>query len=300
MSRWATIPLATVLAACLPASILACVGSFQDSNAQADQGSSQRAAQTLPNVKRPTGWHHFGPSGNATGTNKTPAAPAGSGNWRHFGPQVRNGATPRAAPVNAPRVASAAAPNQVTHITRVTHASVVPRRASGARIAELEKSMWEAVNRDRANPQNVAETNGRALPLLWNDELAAVARAHSQDMVRRQFFDHVDPDGRSGGERIEDAGIRWQSTGENIAMYNDVGEAEAAFMREPRFEPNHRGNILNPKYTAIGIGIVQGPNGLFFITQDFVESPAGSRAPTARSTRLSPSHRPAASASPAE
>ena len=41
-------------------------------------------------------------------------------------------------------------------------------------------------------------------------------------------------------------------------------------MNEPRFQQhNHRGNILSLEYTHVGIGIVKGPDGMLYITQEF-------------------------------
>jgi len=53
------------------------------------------------------------------------------------------------------------------------------------------------------------------------------------------------------------------------ACQASVRDAEESFMDEPRFQNNHRGNILDPKYTDVGIGIVQAPDGNLYITQDF-------------------------------
>ena len=77
----------------------------------------------------------------------------------------------------------------------------------------------ELVNRDRADPANAPETNGRAMPLRWNDRLAAVARAHSLDMLNQGYFAHEDLQGRSVAGRVEAAGMQWQAVGENIAIY---------------------------------------------------------------------------------
>ena len=44
-------------------------------------------------------------------------------------------------------------------------------------------------------------------PLVADDRLAAVARAHSADMRSRAFFDHVDPDGVGPFYRAEAAGL---------------------------------------------------------------------------------------------
>lgn len=133
----------------------------------------------------------------------------------------------------------------------------------------LEQQMYTLVNRDRADPANAPETRGHALPLRWNERLAAVARAHSLDMLDHAYFGHEDPQGRPMTARIEAAGMAWQSVGENIAIYGSVAPAEAAFMNEPHFSANHRANILNSNFTDIGIGIVQASDGRLYITQDF-------------------------------
>jgi uncharacterized protein YkwD len=133
----------------------------------------------------------------------------------------------------------------------------------------MEQQMLELINRDRADPANTAETHGGALPLQWNESLAAVARAHSLDMLNQGYFAHEDGMGRNVANRVEAAGMEWQTVGENIALYNSVASAEAAFMNEPRFTKNHRANILNSGFTEVGIGIVQAPNGSLYITQDF-------------------------------
>jgi uncharacterized protein YkwD len=138
----------------------------------------------------------------------------------------------------------------------------------------LEEQMYDLVNRDRTDPANAAETNGRALPLRWNDRLAEVARAHSLDMLNRGYFSHIDPQGGSVATRAQAAGLQWQSVGENIAIYDTVARAEAAFMNEPRFAKNHRSNILNPSYTEVGIGVVQARNGQVYVTQDFCTPPS--------------------------
>jgi len=152
------------------------------------------------------------------------------------------------------------------------------QRLSAERLADLEKQMWRLVNQDRLNPATFAETGGQARPLRWNDQLAAVARAHSRKMVEQEYFSHIDPDGKSPLARINAAGIPWRAYGENIALHESVEAAQAAFMSEPRFQKNHRGNILNPIYTEVGIGIAKGPDGSFYITQDFITIPASTQA----------------------
>lgn len=187
-------------------------------------------------------WHHFGKD-----LSTPAAAPAQAGAWRRFGEQS-----------NAP---------------------ILPRNGSPvrslalSRTQRMEQLLYELVNRDRADPANLPETRGRALTLRWNERLAAVARAHSLDMLNQGYFAHQDPQGKNVAGRVEAAGMVWQALGENIAISASVAGAEGAFMNEPRFAKNHRANILSANFTDIGIGIVQGADGRLYITQDFYAAP---------------------------
>ena len=217
--------------------------------------------------------------------------PTNSGAWHHFGESDE----PSVVRQNQPGVWHAFGPDQGT--PEVDPDETAPRQDFGGnRLANLERQMWALVNQDRLDPETAAETGGRAQPLRWNENLAEVARAHSHNMLEQRFFDHVDPDGRTLATRINEAGIPWRASGENIAIYGTIMGAEAAFMNEPRFQHNHRANILNANYTDVGIGIVQGSNGSLYITQDFVKLPAdGGRV----SNAPRPTYRPAPSLTPA-
>jgi len=191
-----------------------------------------------------------------------------SGVWHHFG--AKNSAS--VATQTQPGVRQSFGMSHGT--PNVGPQAPAPQRSLGAnRMADLERQMWVLINQDRLRPETFAETGGRAQPLKWNENLAAVARVHSLDMLEERFFSHVDPDGTTFSMRINEAGILWQAAGENIAIYETTSGAEAAFMNEPRFQHNHRANILNPSYTDVGIGIVKGPDGSLYITQDFVATP---------------------------
>ena len=210
---------------------------------QAPAASPQNTPPAIPKsadkkTREATGWHHFG-----EGPTPPPPAPRQSSTWRRFGQGGNAPSLPRNLPVSRSPVAN--------------------------RDREMGLQMLEMLNRDRADPANMGETNGRAMPLQWNDQLAAVARAHSLDMLNQGYFAHEDGQGRSVANRVEAAGMEWRAVGENIAIYNNVGSAEAAFMNEPRFTKNHRANILNVSFTEVGVGIVQARNGSLYITQDF-------------------------------
>jgi len=90
-------------------------------------------------------------------------------------------------------------------------------------------------------------------PLIWHRGVAAVARAHSRNMVAHHFFSHADPDGLRGKDRLAVAGIRYAAMGENIAYGHATGTAVLkAWLRSP----GHRENIEDPAYTHHGVGKV--------------------------------------------
>ena len=101
--------------------------------------------------------------------------------------------------------------------------------------------------------------------LSFDGKLADAARKHSQDMATRRYFSHDTPDGVSMADRINAENYRWSMIGENIAEgQKDADAVMTAWMNSP----GHRANILNCKYTQIGIGLAyQGRTPVW--TQDF-------------------------------
>jgi len=157
--------------------------------------------------------------------------------------------------------------------TVVVHSqNFVDENRSAAIQHRLERQALDLINRDRVAPEYLGETRGRARPLVWDERLAAVARAHSEEMARIGYFGHTAADGASPEQRISSAGIRWTRVGENIASCQSISRAESTFMDEPKFERNHRWNILNPEYTRVGVGIAKGSDGMLYITEDFAQT----------------------------
>ena len=169
---------------------------------------------------------------------------------------------------NGATVASAVAPQFPGPV-----ASGCPDNSSCTENDLLANQMLEQVNADRLDPANLAETGGRAEPLKWDPRLAQAARAQAEEMAARRILNHDDPNGDSPVERIYRQGVQWLAMGENIAQNLTVAAAEAALMNEPRFQVNHRGNILSKKFNAIGIGVARASDGRLYITQDFAEEP---------------------------
>ena len=125
-----------------------------------------------------------------------------------------------------------------------TSAAVAARepRSAQAEIADLA---------DRINRHRVA-IGCRALK--WDDRLAAVARRHSTDMARRDFFNHTNPDGRDPFDRMKAAGVRFRAAAENIAAGQPTGREVYQGWIE---SPGHRRNMENCTYRRFGIGLYQ-------------------------------------------
>lgn len=103
-------------------------------------------------------------------------------------------------------------------------------------------------------------------PLEWDNSLAYLAKAHCDDMVRRRFFSHNNPDGKTPFDRMKDAQISYRAAGENIAA-GSYSPIEA--VREWMNSPSHRENILNPKFKSIGIAVVKGGEYGIYWAQEF-------------------------------
>ncbi|HZG92233.1 MAG TPA: CAP domain-containing protein [Pseudonocardia sp.] len=105
-------------------------------------------------------------------------------------------------------------------------------------------------------PEVVAATNAErarhGLRALTVDvRLTAAAQAHSEDMVRRAFFAHHNPDGAQVWDRALAAGYHYRKVAENIA----AGQRTAAeVVRGWLDSPGHRANILDGELTQIGVG----------------------------------------------
>ncbi|MFC7992713.1 CAP domain-containing protein [Streptomyces pilosus] len=101
-------------------------------------------------------------------------------------------------------------------------------------------------------------------PVTASSALTDLATAFSDDMARRAFFDHTDPDGDTPWDRAKAAGVSGLG-GENIAR----GQADAeAVMQAWMDSPGHKANILNCDFKTLGVGVHMGPGGPWW-TQNF-------------------------------
>lgn len=95
-----------------------------------------------------------------------------------------------------------------------------------------------------------------------NIEAAALIRAKEIETS----FSHTRPDGRSFSTVLTDNGITYRGSGENIAWGQRSPEE---VMKGWMNSDGHRANILNPKFTKIGVGYYKNAAGRNFWTQLF-------------------------------
>ena len=110
-----------------------------------------------------------------------------------------------------------------------------------------EKQTFVLHNRERRDRDKKA--------LCVHPDLQRAARAHSKDMIRRDYFSH-NTKGRneSACERIKRYGYPYRLCGENIAYgsgrYGQPGSIMDRWMKSD----GHRRNILNGRFREVGIG----------------------------------------------
>lgn len=141
------------------------------------------------------------------------------------------------------------------------------RRGSAATVAR----MLELVNDDRVEL-------GLA-PLRMRDDLNDIAGDHTISMARDEVLRHnqslASPETK---DRIGAARV-----GENVGRAATLRDLHRGFMASP----DHRANIVDGRFTEIGIGVAYDDDGRVYATTDFVE-PLGAAAPTSRTYAAAP------------
>ena len=124
-------------------------------------------------------------------------------------------------------------------------------------VAAYEQEVFDLVNQIR-------EENGLE-PFVYNETLAETARAHSQDMIDRDFFDHYNPDGKSPFDRMRDNGLSFSMAAENIAAGQRTPEEVVESWMNSE---GHRANILGD-CKELGVGLALGGHYGYYWTQCF-------------------------------
>ena len=103
---------------------------------------------------------------------------------------------------------------------------------------------------------NEKRVAAKAAPLVHNVLLDQAATQKLQDMFDKQYFEHISPDGHGPGWLATHVGYSYVVIGENLAM--GTFDSDAALLDAWMNSPGHRENILNTRYTEIGVAVGHG------------------------------------------
>ncbi|MCQ2515075.1 MAG: CAP domain-containing protein [Ruminococcus sp.] len=96
---------------------------------------------------------------------------------------------------------------------------------------------------------NIERTKAKLSVFKLDVELCNYANTRSQETVT--FFSHTRPDGRAWHSILSDNKYSFRAAGENIAAGQVTPEEVVESWMN---SPGHRANILNPKFSKLGVG----------------------------------------------
>ena len=124
-------------------------------------------------------------------------------------------------------------------------------------ITLLQSKIISETNLQRQENGNPSTTLRTGLPaLVENKKLDEAAIAKANDMFLNQYFEHTSPTGIDPGKLVQSYGYDYVVAGENLILGNFSSEKEV--VQDWMNSPGHRANILNNRYTEIGVAIIKG------------------------------------------
>jgi len=103
---------------------------------------------------------------------------------------------------------------------------------------------------------NLQRQNNGLVSFTENAQLDAVALAKANNMFKNQYFEHTSPSGVDPGQLVLSHGYKYIVAGENLILGNFASEKE--LVQAWMDSPGHRANILNNRYSEIGVAVVKG------------------------------------------
>lgn len=144
---------------------------------------------------------------------------------------------------------------------------VQPQAARADELDRIRQQALALVNQSRKQ-QNLP-------PLVLEAKLNKASQGHAEDMLKRKYFAHSSPEGKTTADRYRLAGGgKWLVTAENIATFtNTPAPITDAFLKQVQERwmnsPGHRKNILLRGLTEFGFGIAVDAGGNLYAVQNF-------------------------------
>jgi len=108
--------------------------------------------------------------------------------------------------------------------------------------AAFASSAYASPAGDLATATNTARVSAGLAPLTVDPQLSAVAQAWANNLAAAGTLSH--------NPALRTQVTNWTVLGENVGMAGDVPTVQNAFMHSPE----HKANILDPRYTQMGVG----------------------------------------------
>lgn len=113
----------------------------------------------------------------------------------------------------------------------------------------------EVLNSVLSFETNKARAENSIQPVKISPLLSEAAQLKADDMATKGYFAHTSPEGNTPWYWFKKVGYEYSYAGENLAInFFESKEVVDAWMKSPI----HRENILNKKFTELGIGIAAG------------------------------------------
>jgi uncharacterized protein YkwD len=179
-------------------------------------------------------------------------------------PQAEQLAEVRATPTPAAEPEAPTAPQAaVTPAPTVDAISTVRANLT----ANVDLASYEDKAGALLDRMNNARTQDGTGPLSRDAELDEVALARAKNLVANGYFDHYAPDGESAFSELGARGIYYRLAGENLARnnYAENRTVEAAF-DGLMGSPGHRANILERRYSVVGVAVVRSGGMWIYVT----------------------------------
>lgn len=105
---------------------------------------------------------------------------------------------------------------------------------------------------------NNVRTLDKKNTLQHDEALSRIALAKAEDLAKLGYWSHTSPTYGTVGQMLDKFNYNWTAFGENIAKgYTSPQSVVDAWMASP----GHKENILNHKFTHIGVGYATAPDG---------------------------------------